>query len=85
MRQQEEALRYYERALPIQKDVGDRYGESITRYNMAVIYRAQGALERAVIELRKVVELDRQVQHPDLESDLALLKELEAEWAARGE
>ncbi len=52
---------------------------------MAVIYRAQGALERAVTELRKVVELDRQVQHPDLESDLAFLKKVEAEWAARGE
>ncbi|MCH8960380.1 MAG: tetratricopeptide repeat protein, partial [Bacteroidetes bacterium] len=55
----EEALRYYERALPILEDVGDRYVESSTRFNMAVIYRAQGALEHAVIELRKVVELDR--------------------------
>ena len=65
--------------------MGDRYGEKTTRYNMAVIYRVQGELERAITQLREVVALDRQVQHPDLESDLALLKEVEAEWAARGE
>ena len=45
----------------------------MTRYNMAMIYRAQGELGRAVAELEQVVELDRQVSHPDLQSDTELL------------
>ena len=79
--QREEALSYYNRALPIREEVGDRYGESITRYNIAMIYRAENQLQKAVNELRKVVELDRQVQHPDLEDDLAMLAQVEAELA----
>ena len=51
---------------------------------MAMIYRAQGRLQEAVTELRRVVDLDRQVQHPDLESDLAMLAEVEAELARGG-
>ena len=77
--QRQQALDYYQQALPIREEVGDRAGESITRYNMALIYRAEGRLAEAVVELRRVVELDRLVQHPDLESDMALLAEVEAE------
>ena len=76
------ALEYYEQALPIWEEVGDRYGESITRYNLGMVYRAEGRLYDAVQELRKVVELDRLVQHPDLESDTAMLHQLEAELTA---
>jgi hypothetical protein len=35
--------------------------------------RAQGELDRAVTELEQVVELDRQVGHPDLQSDTEML------------
>jgi hypothetical protein len=34
-----------------------------------MIHRAHGELGRAVAELKQVVELDRQVSHPDLASD----------------
>lgn len=47
---------------------------------MAMIYRAQGHLAEAVEALRKVVELDEQRQHPDLESDTAILRQIEQEW-----
>ena len=77
--QRQEALSYYERALPIYEEVGDRATESVTRYNMAMIYRAEGRYSEAVAQLRQVVELDRMVQHPDLESDMAMLAEMEAE------
>ncbi len=77
--QPEKALDYYHRALPIIEKVGDRYGESVTRYNLAMIYRADGRLAEAVTELRQVVELDRLVQHPDLEAHLAMLAQVEAE------
>ena len=74
------ALRYYQQALPIRQEVGDRTGESETRYNMVMLYRSQGQLMEAVGELRQVVELDQQVQHPDLDSDRAMLHQVEQEW-----
>ncbi len=79
--QRDKALDYLQQALPISEDVGDRYQESITRYNMATIYRAEGRLAEAVAQLKRVVELDRLVQHPDLESDMALLAQVQAELA----
>ncbi len=62
------ALEHYGQVLPILREVGDRAGEAVTRYNVAMIHRAQGELGRAVAELKQVVELDRQVSHPDLAS-----------------
>ena len=76
----QQALTYSLQALPIHEEVGDRSGESVTRYNIAMIYRAQGHLGEAVDELRKVVELDKLTQHPDLEADQAMLQQLEQEW-----
>ena len=73
----------YERALPILEEVEDRSGESVTRYNMAMIYRSGGRLEEAVEELRRVVELDELVSHPDLESDRAMLAQVEQELGAQ--
>ena len=70
------------KALPLKEEVGDRAGESVTRYNMAMIYRDQGKLQSAVEELRQVVELDTLVQGPDLESDKAMLAQLEEELGA---
>jgi tetratricopeptide (TPR) repeat protein len=75
-----QALRYYHQALPITEEVGDRAGESVTRYNLAMIYRGQGLLAEAVAALHQVVALDQQVQHPDLESDQAMLRQVEQEW-----
>ena len=74
-----QALAFYNQALPIRREVGDRAGEAVTRYNVAMIYRALGRLSDAVSELEIVVELDRQVQHPDLESDTATLNQIRAE------
>ncbi|NIS59562.1 MAG: hypothetical protein GTO13_02320 [Proteobacteria bacterium] len=54
-------------------EVGDHYGEAITRFNTATIHRSEERLSEATVELRRVVELDRLVQHPDLEQDMALL------------
>jgi len=51
----------------------------VTRYNIARIQRARGNLVEAVAELEQVVELDRQVQHPDLESDTRMLQQIREE------
>ncbi|MDP2936784.1 MAG: tetratricopeptide repeat protein, partial [Dehalococcoidia bacterium] len=83
--QREKALEYYRQALPIMEEVGDRYGESVTRYNLAMLYRDLGRLPEAVAELKKVVELDKLVQHPDLEADRAMLDQVEQELAQKGD
>ncbi len=51
----------------------------MTRLNVAMIHRAEGRLGEAVAELDVVVELDRQVGHPDLDSDTAALNQVRAE------
>ena len=76
----QQALHYFQQALPIREEVGDRAGESVTRYNLAMIYREQGQFAEAVAALRQVVALDKQMQHPDLESDQAVLRQVEQEW-----
>ena len=76
------ALEYYGQALPILREVGDRAGEAVTRYNVAMICRAQRELGRAVAELEQVVELDRQVSHPDLQSDTEMLQRVRQELAS---
>ncbi|HYN87247.1 MAG TPA: tetratricopeptide repeat protein [Ardenticatenaceae bacterium] len=83
--QRQQALEYYQRALPIQEEVGDRAAESVTRYNLAMLHREEGRLREAVAELKRVVELDVLVQHPDLEADRAMLAQVEAELQAQEE
>ena len=75
------ALEHFGQALPIRREVGDRAGEAVTRYNVAKIHHAQGELGRAVAELERVVELDRQVAHPDLQSDTEMLRRVRQELA----
>jgi tetratricopeptide (TPR) repeat protein len=79
LRERQRALEYYGQALPIQQEAGDRAGEADTRYNLAMIHRDQGELGRAVAELEQVVELDRQVSHPDLQSDTEMLQQVRQE------
>jgi tetratricopeptide (TPR) repeat protein len=80
--QPDKALGYYHQALLITEEVGDRAGESVTRYNLAMIYRAQGKLREAVEELKQVVQLDQLLQNPDLESDRAMLEQVQEEIGA---
>ena len=77
----QQALTHYRQALPIRREVGDRAGEAITRYNIAMIHRAEGNLDAAISELELVVDLDRQVGHPDLASDMAILEQVRRERA----
>ena len=44
------------------REVGDRAGEAVTRYNIAMTHRADGNLALAGSELERVVNLDRQVR-----------------------
>ena len=51
----------------------------LSRYNLAMVYRDDERLKEAAAELKRVVELDRLVSYPGLESDTAMLAEVEAE------
>jgi hypothetical protein len=48
---------------------------------MAVIYRSRGDLIEAIEQLRMVVELYREIGHPDLQSDTELLAQVEKDLA----
>ena len=61
------------------REVGDRAGEAVTRYNIAMVHRGLGQFADAVRELEIVVELDRQVEHPDLERDTRMLEQCRGE------
>lgn len=63
------------------REVGDRVVEAVTRYKMAMVHRAGGDLVAAVAQLEQVVELDRQVEHPDLADNTAMLEQVRRELA----
>ena len=70
----DQALAYYEQALPLRRTVGERAGESVTLYNMAKVYEARGDYAKAAQLLKQVVEIDQAIEHPDLEKDRAALQ-----------
>lgn len=70
---QQLALELHQEALRIIRQVQDRAGEARTRYDLALTYRAQGNLAEAAAELEHVVELDRQLGLPTLQSDMSTL------------
>lgn len=73
------AVDYYQLALTIQQQIGDRTNEVVTRFNLAGALRAMGRLAEVVSELEVVVALDRAMGLSHLESDSALLTEVRAE------
>ena len=69
---------YYEEALPLSRQVGDRFGESVTRFNIAMVFVDLGRLAEAEEQLEIVVQIDEAVRHPDLESDRRELAQVRA-------
>jgi tetratricopeptide (TPR) repeat protein len=79
----QEAVEHYTRALSINQEVGNKPSEAVTRFNLGHTYWAQGKLPEALEHLRRCVELDEIVQHPDLEKDRVVLRQIEAAIAAQ--
>ena len=75
------ALRYLEQSLKISQAIGDRSGESVTCFNIGMIYRQFGDLDQAIEYVARTVALDEAIGHPDLESDRAMLERLRLERA----
>jgi tetratricopeptide (TPR) repeat protein len=74
----EKALSYYERSLPVWKEVGDLTGEMNASWNAAMLHKQIGNLSEAIHLMERVVTIERTTGHPDLRTDLALLKEMQA-------
>lgn len=71
-----QALTCYEQALAIQRTTGDQDSESVTLFNMAMIYRDQNRLAEAEQALAQVVALDETLEAPDLDRDRAVLEQV---------
>jgi tetratricopeptide (TPR) repeat protein len=61
---------YYERALVVQRQVGDQHGEAITLTNQGELFRGQNALQLARATFEQARALNKQLRDPLLESVL---------------
>ena len=62
--EKQEALRYYEQALPLCRAVGDRAGEASTRWNMGALFKNQNRFEDARRHLQQALALFEAVKSP---------------------
>ncbi len=75
----EEALSYYERALAIRREVGDRTGEGITLHNFGTLYFEPNHYDVALaffLSARKILE---EVQSPDRDDEQSWIDGLREE------
>ena len=79
LNQPEPALQCLNRTLTIHAQLGDNAGESAARCNLAMLYLLQGQHDKAVSSMMRAVELDREINSPDLTSHQALLRRFEAQ------
>jgi len=77
------ALDYYQQALPILREVGNKSVEAVACYNIGLVYANEGDLDTAIEYLERCVQLDIEVEDPDLESDRQILERLKAQRDGR--
>jgi tetratricopeptide (TPR) repeat protein len=71
-----EALAYFARGHQLYAELGDLMGESTALYNMALLCQAEGDKATAAQHMARVVEIDEQLNLPDIQADKVLLAEL---------
>ena len=62
-REQNEALKLYEEALPLMREVGDRAGEASTLYGMANLYQSMQHYTEARIAFEQAIAVEQMVFH----------------------
>src|SRR5260370_12753516 len=62
--QKQEALRYYQQALAITREVGDRTGEGTTLNNLGLVYNALGQKQEALRYYQQARAITREVGDP---------------------
>jgi tetratricopeptide (TPR) repeat protein len=82
LNQPEQALECLNRTLTIHAQLGDNAGESAARCNLAMLCLLQGQTDQAISNMKRAVELDREINSADLNSHQALLRRFEAERVA---
>ena len=65
--QKQEALQYYQQALAIYREVGDRGGEGTTLNNLGRVYHALGKKQEALQYYQQALELHKKVENPYME------------------
>jgi tetratricopeptide (TPR) repeat protein len=77
--EQRKALEYYDQALPVFHVLENRRGEAVTCFNIAKVHRDLGDLNEAVRFLERCVQLDEEIDHPNLERDRQILERVRRE------
>ncbi|WP_369116480.1 CHAT domain-containing protein [Crocosphaera watsonii] len=78
----EKALDYYNQALPITREVGDRRMEATTLTSLGVVYAGMGKLEEASKYLNQALPIDREMSY--LLGEASTLNNLGAVYAGMG-
>ncbi len=71
------AIESYEQALQIGREIGDRRGEALTSWNLGLLYEDADPA-RAVELMQTLVDYEREIGHPEAESDAARVEEIRA-------
>ncbi|MBC7259163.1 MAG: tetratricopeptide repeat protein [Chloroflexi bacterium] len=72
------AIGFYEQALEIDREIGDRRGEGNACWNMGLAYEKLGDYARAAELMQVCVDYERAIGHPDAEKHAAYLAEVRA-------
>ena len=72
------AIEYYEQALTIAREIGDRRGESNDRWNLGLAYEKDDDFRRAADLMQVCVDFEREIGHPDAEKDADYLENVRA-------
>ena len=78
----DEAIKTLEQSLAIRREIGERAGEGVTCWNLALEYRRRGDLQKAIEFARCTVAAEEETRNPDLEETKKFLQELEQELAS---
>jgi tetratricopeptide (TPR) repeat protein len=76
------AISFYDRELDIYYEIGDRFSQAATNWNLGLVFEQQGDLTRAVTLIQASEEYFREIGHPHLEQVAAHLEGLRQRLAA---
>ena len=71
----EKAIGYYEQALAIAREIGDRRGEGAGLGNLGLAYKNLGQVEKACVLWREALKIYEEIKSPDVKWVRGLLEE----------
>jgi tetratricopeptide (TPR) repeat protein len=71
-----QAIDFYQQALVIAREIGDRRGEANRSWNLEDELAKQGELARAIELMQVLVDFEREIGHPNAEKHAAVVDEL---------